>query len=87
MNSLRSLSSYAPTMPHLQLASPQKMMKNLTYIALPMIAMAAMSSIPKADAGFGFFAVCMSACLAATGGFGVMACAAACSASLAPVIP
>jgi hypothetical protein len=82
------ISSLTNHLPSVRLATPKQIVRNLTLIALPAIALAGLAYAPKAaEAGFGFFAVCMGTCTGATGGFGVLACAAACSASLAPIVP
>lgn len=52
-----------------------------TRVAVVAMGIFTLATLPKAEAGFALLALCMSACTAATGGFGAMACAAACAAT------
>lgn len=85
MTAITKIGSYLPTV---RVNSPEQIVKNLTKIALPALIMVGLFHAPqKAEAGFGFFTACMGICMGATGGFGTMACAAACAASLAAPTP
>ena len=81
--------SFFPSMESFRspLPSVSQMIKNIQRIAIPLILLGAATYTPKAEAGFGFFTVCMAACTAATGGALVPACVAACVASLAAPTP
>jgi hypothetical protein len=61
--------------------------EKITSVAAEAFAIYAATSLPIAEAGFGFFTVCMGICTTATGGFGVMACVQACVATLAAPTP
>ena len=84
---ISSISAYMPAFGKPVINSPQKILDRVSMIAKPAIALVAFSMIPGAVGGFGPFTVCMGICLAATAGFGVAACAAACVASLAVPLP
>lgn len=79
MVSLRGITNYLPTLPEFKLATPQQAVKNLTKIAVPVILLVGLTYTPKADAGFALMAVCMSTCLAASGGAFAAFCWAFCA--------
>ena len=83
MNLSGIVSSYSQqviqSLPSLPSITPGK----VASVAAQTFAIYAFSSMPTGDALFGAFTVCMGICLSATAGFGVMACAAACTATLA----
>lgn len=86
-----SFSSIASTLwsalPSARLSTPREMAAKIKMVAIPAILTVGAYSVGEAEAGFGFFTVCMAACTAATGGALVPACVAACVGTLAAPIP
>lgn len=62
-------------------------MKKVSILAIGIFAIHAATNVPQAEAGFGFFTVCMGICSSVTGGAFIPACVAACVASLATPTP